>query len=74
MAMHLTIVVSSDGRVIAATKHHQGAQSSGMRPAHDNHILHRIELPPHLEAARLEVVVGQLEIGSDGHPKFKRAP
>jgi hypothetical protein len=74
MTMQLSVVISSDGRVIAATKHHQGKHGSGMRPARDGHTFHQIELPSHLEAERLEAIVGQIEIGADRHPRFKGVP
>lgn len=71
--MQLSIIISSDGRVIAATKLHPAKPGLGLSPSSDKHTLHQIGVPSHLEGQSLEAIIKQIEIEAGGDPRFKAA-
>jgi len=67
--MQMTVIVDASGKVIAAHRSAPGAAPrSGVRPARDNHTMHRLDLPQDMESAPLREVVKRFRIGDDGKP------
>jgi hypothetical protein len=67
--MQMTVVVDASGKVIAAHRATPGAAlRSAIRPTRDDHTLHRLDLPPDMEAAPLHEVIKRLRVGDDGTP------
>lgn len=67
--MQMTVIVDASGKVIAAHRPAPGgAPRSGIRPARDDHTMHRLDLPQYMERAPLLEVVKRIGIGDDGKP------
>jgi hypothetical protein len=67
--MQMTVIVDASGKVIAAHRPAPGvAPRSAIRPARDDHTMHRLDLPQDMEIAPLHEVVRRFRIGDDGKP------